>query len=226
MKPPAVAGAEIEISLRRLAYERFKDALFAERIRPGEFLSQRELSETLDVPLGPIREALKSLEAERIVTLLPKRGIRVVSVDEAMLAEAYDARSVIEGYAIHLFAETAKQSEIQKLIKETKSFIRRFKSGQRNSAALLRERSDIDYLLHDTIVKKANNPFLEDAYLRSTEFVRLFRLNIGKKYGFFDTPGLDEHLVILDALLGRDTEGACAALAEHLVNGRDRALGR
>lgn len=218
--------AETGPSLRVLAYERFKDALFAEHIKPGEFLSQREICEIIDVPLGPLREALKSLEAEGIVTLLPKRGIRVVSVDEAMLAEAYDARMVIEGFAMRQFVKAAADAEIRQLTNMTKSFIKRFKNVQKNDAAMLRERSDVDYSLHDAIVAHLANPFLEQAYKRSTDFVRLFRLNIGKKYSYFDIPGLEEHLEILDALNKRDAKRASATLAKHLEAGRERALGK
>ena len=178
MAQAAVAESDNGTSLRRLAYDRFKDALFTGAIRPGEFLSQREICEVLDVPLGPLREALKGLEAERIVTLLPKRGIRVVSVNEAMLTEAFEARAVIEGYAIRRYVKEAEATELQHLTKATRSFIRRFRAGRQGDPALLRERSDIDFLLHDTIVKCLANPFLENAYYRSTEFVRLFRLNI------------------------------------------------
>ena len=220
------AGTETKTSLRVLAYERFKDALFAEQIRPGEFLSQREICEIIDVPLGPLREALKSLEAERIVTLLPKRGIRVVSVDEAMLEEAFDARLVIEGYALRKFLKNATDAEIHNLIETTRSFIKRFKTGKKNDPVLMRERSNVDYLLHDTLVAHAANPFLEQAYQRSTDFVRLFRLNIGKKYSFFDTPGLQEHLEILEAAAQRDQKRATAALVRHLEGGRQRALGQ
>ncbi len=213
-------------SLRVLAYERFKDALFAEQIRPGEFLSQREICEIIDIPLGPLREALKSLEAERIVTLLPKRGIRVVSVDEAMLEEAFDARTVIEGFALRRFVTGATDKEIRHLRDTTKAFVKRFKAGKKNDAALMRERSEVDFLLHDTIVAHIANPFLEQAYQRSTDFVRLFRLNIGKRYSFFDTPGLEEHLIIIDALAKRDAKRASAALLKHLQGGRERTLGK
>lgn len=224
--PLHAADTDHGTSLRVVAYERFKDALFTEQIRPGEFLSQREICDVIDVPLGPLREALKSLEAESIVTLLPKRGIRVVSVDEAMLAEAYEARVVIEGFAMRQFVSGATDAQIRHLTDTTKAFIKRFKAGKKNDAALMRERSDVDYLFHDTIVAHIANPFLEQAYKRSTDFVRLFRLNIGKKYSFFDTPGLEEHLDVLDALARRDVKRATVAFAKHLKGGRQRALGK
>jgi len=67
--------------MREVAYERFKVQLFKRNLVPGQFVSQGELCELLDVPLGPTREALKRLEAESLVRLIPQRGIQIADMD-------------------------------------------------------------------------------------------------------------------------------------------------
>src|SRR6187399_164562 len=66
--------------MREVAYDRFKVELFKRNLAPGQFVSQVELCELLDVPLGPTREALKRLEAESLVRLIPQRGIQIADI--------------------------------------------------------------------------------------------------------------------------------------------------
>ncbi len=63
---------------------------------PGQFVSQGELCELLDVPLGPTREALKRLEAESLVRLIPQRGIQIADIGVTLIHEAFEFRTVLE----------------------------------------------------------------------------------------------------------------------------------
>ena len=65
------------VPLREIAYNRFRQRLFTSHLRPGQFVSQRQLSELLDVPVGAVREALKRLEADGLVTVVAQRGVHV-----------------------------------------------------------------------------------------------------------------------------------------------------
>ncbi|MEH6726120.1 MAG: GntR family transcriptional regulator, partial [Hyphomicrobiales bacterium] len=76
MKSPS-SGSKPRQTLRNAAYHAFIDHLFSGDIRPGSMVSQRELCEILDIPLNPMREALKRLEAENFVKLIPQRGIQI-----------------------------------------------------------------------------------------------------------------------------------------------------
>ena len=211
-------------NLRQRAYGAFRNALFSGAIKPGEFLSQRELCEKLDSPLGPMREALKALEVEGLVTLMAKRGIQVVLIDEAQLREAYQARMVIECATIRHFAEHAPESQIQRIQDITQAFVDRFNKSDQQDPALFREKARVDFCLHDEIMELYNNQILRRAFHRATEHVRIFRMNIGKSHGFFELPAMDEHLRILEALLKRDGDAAAEAMRAHLTGARDRAI--
>src|SRR5438552_18973181 len=89
--------------MREVAYDRFKAELFKRNLAPGQFVSQLELCELLDVPLGPTREALKRLEAENLVRLIPQRGIQIADIGVTLIHEAFEFRTILEIAAIRRF---------------------------------------------------------------------------------------------------------------------------
>ncbi len=221
----ATAEANPETSnLRQLAYRRFKEALFSGRIKPGDFLSQREICELLDVPLGPVREALKSLETEGIATLLAKRGVRIIQIDKDDFGKAIDARKLIEGEAASRFALDAPMEKILDIERQTLEFQDMFRNAKEHTDALFKEKNRVDFLLHDSMIESLDNSILTHAFQLATEHVRIFRLNIAASQRFFELPAIGEHLVILDAMKARDPDGARAALEAHLTGTFQRAM--
>ena len=206
-------------NLRQLGHQRFKEALFSGRIRPGDFVSQREICDLLDVPLGPVRESLKTLESEGIVTLLPKRGVRVIQVDKTAFRQAIDARIVIEAPAAEYFAKNAPSDLIQKIKVETQAFVEKIGAETDSDDSLHQERTRVDMLLHDTVMEFFGNPILTTALRSATEHVRIFRLNIAANDKFFDAPAILEHMNIIDAFEARKVSEASAAMIAHLEGG-------
>jgi DNA-binding GntR family transcriptional regulator len=93
----------IEDSRRTLAAqvaERIRQAILDRTLAPGSRINQYELAEGLNVSLVPVREALKALEAEGLVTITPRRGAFVTEISLDDLDELYFARQLIEGEAI------------------------------------------------------------------------------------------------------------------------------
>jgi len=213
-----------QISLRQVAYRRFKEALFSGRIKPGDFLSQREIVELLGVPLGPVREALKSLESEGIATLLPKRGIRIIRIEKEDFAKAIQARKLIEGEAAAKFAAEGPAEAIADLEKQTKAFKKKFSAIDQHDDAIFREKNRVDFLLHDTMVAFLDNTILSHAFQLATEHVRIFRLNVFANDRVFELPAIEEHLKIIKALKNRNPEAARAALEVHLDGVFRRAM--
>lgn len=211
-------------SLRQEAYVRFKEALFSGRIKPGDFLSQREICALLDVPLGPLREALKSLENEGIATLLPKRGIRVIQINQQDFGKAIEARKLIEGEAAARFASEAPMDQIRDIERQTLEFQKQFSAAKEHTDALFKEKNRVDFLLHDSIIAFLDNSILTHAFQLATEHVRIFRLNIAANQRFFELPAIEEHLVILEAMKARDADGSRKALEAHLSGTFRRAM--
>jgi DNA-binding GntR family transcriptional regulator len=97
------AGDETRLS--DVAVRRFRKALFGGAIEPGSVLSQSDLVRMLDVPVGPLRDALRHLQAEGLLTIHPRSGIEIRKPDLELLRHSYQMRLMLERPATRLFAD-------------------------------------------------------------------------------------------------------------------------
>src|SRR4051812_44559604 len=102
-------------TLRMLVEDKLRSAIASGRFKPGQRLIERELCELTGVGRTSIREALRQLEAEGLITTLPHRGpvVTVVTADEA--AQLYKVRALLEGFLGREFAEHGSDSQIAEL---------------------------------------------------------------------------------------------------------------
>ena len=98
--------------LRVQAYERFRDQILQGRIRPGQVLSQRALTELLAVPLAAVRELVPRLEAEGLLRTIPQRGLQIAHVDLKLIHNAYHLRRLLEVEAALRFAATVTDADL------------------------------------------------------------------------------------------------------------------
>ena len=105
--PAPVGGGcpERQPKLSRIAYARFKESLFARRIPIGATVTQAELVELLEVPIGPLREALQVLENDGLLTMLPRSGIRIVKPGMSLMKDSFQLRRILELEAVRKYAE-------------------------------------------------------------------------------------------------------------------------
>ena len=96
---PALAQARPEPSSQRArAYQGFTQQILSGNIRPGQFVSQRELMTLLDMPLGAVREMIPRLEAGGLVKTVPQRGLQIAHVDLKLVRNAFQVRSLSRGH--------------------------------------------------------------------------------------------------------------------------------
>src|SRR4051812_44401090 len=127
--------------LRWQAYERFQQQLIASRIRPGQFVSQRELAALIGLPLGAIREMIPRLEAEGLLQTAPQRGLQIASVDVKLVRNAFQLRQMIEREAAAQFSLTVTDAELDQIEAAHRSVIERAAHGI--TPALLEEAQSI-----------------------------------------------------------------------------------
>jgi DNA-binding GntR family transcriptional regulator len=208
--------------LRHRAYDRFKARLFARDLKPGQFVSQRELSELMDVPVGPLREALKKLEAEALVRLIPQRGIQIAAFDADFLNDAFGLRRVLELAAARKFAADGPMAAIDDLEARTEKVHRRVKSNPSREA--MDEALRLDWRMHDAIVENMGNALLTEVHRINFDKIRLARLH--RRFTRERVlPALEEHLAVIAAFKARDPDKAEAALGAHLSVAHRRAVG-
>jgi len=209
--------------MREVAYDRFKVQLFKRNLVPGQFVSQGELCMLLDVPLGPTREALKRLEAESLVRLIPQRGIQITDIGVTLIHEAFEFRTILELAAVRRFAISADDATLIELDRTTRSILERMATGDGTDVRLLDAALQVDWRMHNLIVESMANTVLNSAHQQNFDKIKMIRLH-GRSARFLPL-AMEEHLAVIEALRLRDPDAAAAALERHLAGAERRALG-
>lgn len=209
--------------LSEVAYERILEGLFARRVQVGAFLSQAELCALVDVPIAPLRDALRVLEAEGILTIHPRSGIQFVKPGLELTRATYQFRLIIERAAVRVFAEQGDEAAIATMLDGHRAMIAQIEASGLSDATL--EQVDrLEQGFHGAVIGIMQNQLIDTSYRRMMHYLRLLRLD--RK---FSAPiilrTLREHVDILDACARRDADGAEAALAAHLGAAIQRNIG-
>jgi GntR family transcriptional regulator, trigonelline degradation regulator len=115
--------------LRRQVLDELRQSIITGRLKPGARLVERELTAMMGVSRTVIREALRQLESEGLVVIIPNKGpaVRVLTIEEAK--DLYRIRAVLEGLAARLFAENASDEQVAKLEKGLKATGEAYRNG-------------------------------------------------------------------------------------------------
>ena len=219
-KPQRAAHAT---RLSEIAYERILEGLFQRKVEVGAFVSQADLSEKFDIPVAPLRDALRMLEGEGILTIHPRSGIQFVRPGLELTRATYQFRSIVERAAVRVFAEQADEALIARLTTEHQALIARIEAeGLREGD--LAEVDRLEQWMHASVIGIMQNPLIEISYRRMMTYLRLLRLD--RK---FSAPillrTLREHVEILNACARRDADAAEAALQVHFQAAIQRNIG-
>lgn len=210
-------------TLSDLAYERILEALYDRRVPAGAFVSQSDLVTLLDIPVAPIRDALRVLEAEGVVTIHPRSGIEFVKPGLELTKATYQFRGIIERAAVRVFAETAETQDFDALALLHEALRQRIEGIGLDSDALA-ELERLEILLHGGIVNSLNNPLIDTSYRRIHNYLRLVRLE-RKLTPPLALKSLREHLTIIQACAARDGDAADAAVQAHFAAAFQRHIG-
>ncbi len=189
----------------------------------GAFVSQQELVELTGVPLGPLRDALRVLETEGIVTIHPRTGIQFIKPGIELTRSTYQLRGIIEVAAVGVFAETANDEKLLELIRRHED-VARMINEQGLTDPLREEVEELELLLHGSIVGSLNNPLIDINHRRLHNYVRMLRLDLRTSAPLV-LRSLHEHIAILDAARQRNPAEAIAALQTHFANALQRNMG-
>lgn len=219
---PAAVAKKVA-KLREQAYESFTNRLLSQEIRPGQFISQRELVEVTGMTLGAIRELVPRLEADGLIKTVPQRGMQVAHVDINLVRNAFQFRLFMEREAAALFAVNATDDELASLRARHESVVKRAKKGL--PASLVAEAQAVDYALHDAVIDALGNEIISNAYRVNNIKIRLIRQEATRLASELVEPVMREHLGIITAFETRNPDKAANALAAHITSARNRALG-
>ena len=195
------------IPLSQQAYEQLRHKIVTLELPPGSVIDEGALQEELGVGRTPIREALKRLSLENLVTIVPRRGMFVTEIGINDLQRLLEVRLVLESLAVRLAAQrgTAEHwQQLQNLVANP--------SGNHESAVLIQEDEEFHKIIYDA----ADNHYLHDALvvlLRLNE--RLWYYFLVKTNGFQRTA--EDHRAIAEKLQAGDGSGAEALMIDHIT---------
>lgn len=189
------------------AYGRLLAEIRAGSLRPGDRLTETELATRFGISRTPVREAIRLLEVDGLVSHIPRVGATVRALDYAEVTELYEMRAVLEGSAARFAARAAYDSELAEL-----EAINAEMSAPGASTARL---YDLNLQFHAVVTDAARNRFL----LRATEAVKKTLLILGPstmEEGNRAAEAVREHDAIITALRAHDGAASEAAMRAHI----------
>jgi len=208
---------------RDKAYDSFTGHLLASDLRPGQFVSQRELVELTGMPLGAIRELIPRLEAEGLITTVPQRGMLIAPIDFQLVRDAYQYRLFLEKEAVAIYTANAPDEAIARLRETHEDILRQGEAGV-NAPDFIAHAQACDWALHETFIEAVGNQIIARSYQVNLLKIRLIRQElIGLDGRLIQTQ--TEHLEIISAIEARDPALAAARVAEHINRARNRIAG-
>jgi len=139
------------LPLRDVVFNTLRQAILKGELEPGERLMEIQLAERLGVSRTPIREAIRKLELEGLVLMVPRKGAEVASISEKSLREVLEVRRSLEELAIELACQKITQEQIQELEAAEAVFAEAVQKGDPMTIA----ESDESY--HDVIYQATGN---------------------------------------------------------------------
>jgi DNA-binding GntR family transcriptional regulator len=211
---PVGAAAEAVAAPRELladrAYSELRDRLVTLRILPGSPIDEDLLGEELGMGRTPVREAIKRLALENLVTVFPRRGTFASEINITDLAHISDVRSQLEGHAAYRAAQRltdAQQVELEALLDELGR-----SAGSDDVEALM----ELDTRVHRFIYSCAGNPYMEETLARYYNLsLRIWYLVLDRLPHLFAR--VHEHDDVLHAIAAGEAERAREILAAHVA---------
>lgn len=210
--------------LRAQAYESFRQQILQANIRPGQFISQRELMALLGMPLGAVRELIPRLEAEGLLRTVPQRGLQIAQVDVRLVNNAFGLRLLLEREAARRYAASVSDAELQAVETAHRSIIERAERGPIDDT-LLGDATAVDWGLHDQMIDALGNDLVSQTYRINSLRVRLIRLEGATLSPEALVPAMREHLWFIEALKARDADEVARRIGHHIDSAHRRVLG-
>jgi DNA-binding GntR family transcriptional regulator len=194
--------------------ELLRQRIFNRELEPGSWIDEVKLSQEYGISRTPLREALKVLAAEGLVTMKVRRGAYVTEVSEQDLAEVYHLLALLESDAAAVVAERATEAELKELQKLHKELEAAVKDRERFFA--------VNERFHMRLLELAANRWRNQMVADLRKVMKLNRHNSLLKSGRIEE-SLREHRAIVEALAKRDPAAAMQRMQSHFSNGLEAA---
>ena len=203
--------------LREVVCETLRDAVRRGILQPGERLMEIQLAEDLGVSRTPVREAIRKLEMEGYVIMMPRRGTYVADLSIRDINEVFEIRTSLESLASGLAAERINEDELEKLQRLLVEIGAYIKSGDMDSIV----RTDTEF--HDLLYQASRNSRLVGIISNLREQLTRFRTTSMSFPGRLKAT-LEEHRKIVEAIAQGDEKAARKAAEHHMEKSEQTLL--
>ncbi len=203
------------LSLSEQAYRHIRRQIISTQLPPGSVIDEAALKKQLGMGRTPIREALQRLSIEKLVTILPRRGMLVTEISITDLKRLFEVRFELEGLAARLAAERGTADQFGRM-----EMVLSYLPGPKEKAEPTRLIA-IDEASHRLIYEAADNKFLRDSLLTLYgQSLRLWYFTLSQ-IGVLQE-AVEEHRQILEALKARDGRLARQLIQAHIQTFHER----
>ncbi len=203
--------------LRELVFESLREAIIQGRLKPGERLMEMQLADDLGVSRTPVREAIRKLELEGLVVMIPRKGAYVSGISIREIADIFEVRAALEALAAGLAAERITDGELEEL---ERTLVHISEGSDRRDINAIVE---TDANFHDIIYRACRNDRLVQIITHLKEQIQRFRTTSLSQPGR-SRDALSEHRAIVEAISDRNAEQARALAREHIENAEQSLL--
>ena len=199
------------LPLRDVVFKTLRQAILRGELEPGERLMEIQLAERLGVSRTPIREAIRKLELEGLVLMIPRKGAEVAKISESNLRDVLEVRRSLEELAIDLACQRMTPEDLEELKVTQEKFALAIKNGDAMQIA------ETDERYHEIIYDSTKNARLVQILNNLREQMYRYRLEYIKDEDKRQVL-LIEHERILKAISLRHVQEAKQAIREHIDN--------
>ncbi|WP_419025829.1 GntR family transcriptional regulator [Emergencia sp.] len=195
--------------LREIVYEQLKMQILTGKITPGTRMMEVELADEMGVSRTPVREAIRKLEKEGLVTIEPRRGAYASDISVKDMLDTLEVREDLEGLAAALAAERMSEEQIEDLVKITQGYSEAINNSDTEKII------HYDELFHKHIVSCSGNKTLIHLSETVQELALRFRYLYYDDFSRYENMPV-EHREIIDAITSGDAETARLVADNHV----------
>lgn len=197
--------------LREVIFNSLREAIIIGELRPGERLMEVQLAEKMGVSRTPVREAIRKLELEGLVDMIPRKGAHVAELSIKDIMDVLEVRASLDGLATSLAAERITDDELKELKHINGQFASYIEKENLNGSI----KKDVEF--HDIIYRASRNDKLISIINNLREQVQRFRVIYLKEYNNSKNL-IKEHNDIFEAVSSRSMENARNIAKTHIMN--------
>ena len=199
------------LPLRELVFTTLRQAILKGELQPGERLMEIQLAEKMGVSRTPIREAIRKLSVEGLVTLIPRKGAVVAGISRKMLTDVLQVRMTLEKMAYACAFGNFTEKDIAELQKAEEAFETAVENGD------LIELTTADEEFHYVIYHAANNDKLKEILDNLKENMYRYRMEYSKDVNARQAL-IEEHREIVESFISRDMKLGIRIVEKHIKN--------